>query len=564
MKKRAQFPDGHTYAIIFNGCALHPQPSNALAKALPIYHSMMTEKSPVRPTVVHVNAVLKICARAGNMDAMLAIAEDMPSKGVGSPNNLSYTTIFNALRFSAVGDLRNTLTPMQKRQNTQKAMLEARRMWFDISKRWGRGELWVDEELVCSFGRLLLIGGRQDVDDILSLIEQTMNIPRQIPRLGTDARREVDPQAQRSESSLQLNEEASSADPIPEQVAGNPQSEVAVVDLFEPIASSSTPSPPRGLFAKPGQNSFSLILEALLEMKLKGTAQKYWQILTSEHNIQPDRENYHAYLRILRVARASNEAIDVILSMSIRDLTPSTFRIAMAACRRDKLNKNAFANGGKLLDLMQTALREPDIPFLEEYLELAVTAPAYSKKISSSGESDWSKYSQGKQILRALERLNPSFLNLKALLHFGDPRLTEKSPTEKTKFVDAILSLIRKMIGIYDLLMDKAMVPRDFFKPLSAQRGKLSAFVNRHKKIMTTSSSHNAVQWSADAMAAIAAPESTPDVGISEEPDPLKSKALSWKNKTQELAGVSLEYPSDQKQRKPRLARDGLGARELA
>jgi hypothetical protein len=224
-------------------------------------------------------------------------------------------------------------------------------------------------------------------------------------------------------------------------------------------------------------------LEALLEMKLKELAQKYWQIFTTQHNVQPDRENFHAYLRILRVARSSNEAVHVLLRMPGQDLKHSTFRIAMAACRRDKLNKNAFANGGKLLDLMQTALREPDIPFLEDYLELAITAPAYSKKVSSSGKNDLSKLEQGKQILRALDRLNPSFLNLKAILHFEDPQLAKKAPHERTEFVDSILSLTTKMISSYDLLMDKQMVPREFYGSLSAQRNKLAAFVSRHKKM---------------------------------------------------------------------------------
>jgi hypothetical protein len=234
MKKRAQFPDGHTYSIIFNGCSLHPQPELALAKALPIYHSMMSEKSQIKPTIVHVNAVLKMCARALNTDAMLAIAAGMPLKGVGSPNNLTYTTIFNALRYFASGGFRSTLTPMQKRQNCQKAMLEARRMWVDVTKRWGQGELWVDEELVSAFGRLLLMGDLRDRDDILSLIEQTMNIPRQIPRLGTAARREVDPLAANPEASPDPPKEASLDNPTSEQPGKDHQPKTTDVDHFQP------------------------------------------------------------------------------------------------------------------------------------------------------------------------------------------------------------------------------------------------------------------------------------------------------------------------------------------
>lgn len=498
---------------------MHPSPEHALGKVLPIYYSMSSEKSPIKPTVIHVNALLKLCARALNTDALLAILAAMPSKGAGSPNNLTYTTAFNALRYFATGDMRDTLTPMMKRRNSEKAMLEARQMWVDITKRWSLGEIWVDEELVSAFGRLLLIGGRKDIDDILSLIEQTMDIPRQVPRLGTEARRKLDPLAAKLESLEDARREASSDSPALEQPSGDQQTETAAVDLFRPVQPPANPGQRRGIFAKPGQNTLSLMLEALLEMKLKEAAQKYWQIFTAQYNVQPDRENFHAYLRILRVARASNEAVKILLqNMPVQDLKHTTFRIAMAACRRDKLNRNAFANGGRLLDLMQSSLREPDIPFLEDYLELAITAPAYSKQVSSSGKIELSKLEQGKQILRALDRLNPSLLNLKALLHFEDPQHAKKSPHERTKFVDSILSLTRKMISSYDLLMDKAMVPRDFFRPLAAQRGKLSAFVARHKKLKRdfvegkkrNRKEDNSVQWSADTLAVLASPEAIP------------------------------------------------------
>jgi hypothetical protein len=489
---------------------------------------MMSEKSQIKPTIVHVNAVLKMCARALNTDAMLAIAAGMPLKGVGSPNNLTYTTIFNALRYFASGGFRSTLTPMQKRQNCQKAMLEARRMWVDVTKRWGQGELWVDEELVSAFGRLLLMGDLRDRDDILSLIEQTMNIPRQIPRLGTAARREVDPLAANPEASPDPPKEASLDNPTSEQPGKDHQPKTTDVDHFQPITPPSTVK--RGIFAKPGQNSLSVVLEALLEMKLKDPAQRYWQIFTTQHNVQPDRENFHAYLRILRVTRSSNEAVNVLLRMPREDLKHGTFRIAMAACRRDKLNRNAFANGGKLLDLMQTALREPDIPFLEDYLELAITAPAYSKKVSSSGKNELSKLEQGKQILRALNRLNPSFLNLKAILHFEDPQLAKKAPHEKTEFVDSILSLTTKMISSYDLLMGKQMVPREFYVPLSAQRNKLAAFVGRHKMMKQDSKqdkhkggTSKTSKWSADTLAVLASPEAIPSLEALEEDAPPKA-----------------------------------------
>ncbi len=505
---------------------MHPQPSVALAKVMMIYHSMLTEKSPVKPSVIHLNAVLKMCARAQNIDAMLAIAADMPKRGVGSPNNLSYTTIFNALRLYAVGDLRSTLTPMQKRQNIQKVLLDARRMWADIRERWTQGDIWIDEELVCAMGRLLLVGGLQDRDDILSLIEQTMNIPRQVPRLGTEARRKIDPRAHEPQVPSQDSDKGASSpehqpgldenDQLPARRIHDKELAVAAVDQFQPVKPPARSGAGRGGYATPGQNSLSLVLQVVLDTKLKEPAYKYWQIFTTEHNVKPDQANFHAYLRILRVARASNETVNFLLKVPMQDLRHTAFRIAMATCRRDKLNKSAFANAGKLLDLMQSALREPDIAFLEGYLELAIAAPAYSKKLDSGGRNIASKVEQGKQILRALDRLNPSFVNLKAILHFEDPDLKRKSPTERTEFVDCILSLTKKMISSYELLLNKGMVHRHFYSSLKSQQSKLAAFVTRHKHLKAQSHSKqqkpdpdadDVMKWSGDTLAVLAKSE---------------------------------------------------------
>jgi hypothetical protein len=532
---------------------MHPESSSALAKVLVMYHSMQSEKSSIKPTVIHTNAVLKMCARAQDIDAMLAIAAGMPMKGAGSPNNLSYTTIFNALRLFAVGDLGGTLTPMQKRENSRKVMLDARRMWTDVIDRWREGGIWIDEELVCALGRLLLVGTRRDVDDILSLVEQTMNIPRQVARLGTEERRQIDPLAPRPHKASQEPAKGTSS-PEPESDLNEDnlsakedndgeQPETTAVDNFQHV------TPPAregsgGIYAQPGQNSLSLVLQALLEMKLKEPAQQYWHIFTTKHNVKPDQENFHSYLRILRVARASNETVNLLLRMPIQDMKHNTFRIAMATCRRDKLNKSAFANGGKLLDLMQTALREPDIPFLEDYL--AITAPAYSKKVSSSGKNDPSKLEQGKQMLRALERLNPSFVNLKAILHFEDPGLAKKSPRARTEFVNSILSLTKKMITAYDILMSHAMVPREFYRPLVAQRSKLTAFVTRHKHLKHASISKqeksdteadDVVKWSADTISLLASPEPIP------EPTPSAQEGSDQSTSDQEPSFPDYELP---------------------
>ena len=465
-------PDAHTFTIIIRGCTEHRDLTQALGKVMAIYNAMLTDKAPVKPNTIHMNAILKMCARAKDMDAMFGIVAQMPSKGITAPNNLTFTTILNALRQNAAGDFRSTLTPVQKRQNAQKAILDGRQIWQDITNRWRKGEIWIDEELVCAMGRLMLLGGERDNDDILSLIEQAMNIPRQIPRMGTPERNKVAPSSQGREDVQEPEPE-----PVPVKESIEEETEETIIEAMKSARTDSfksltpAPSPPtagKSAYAKPGRNTLSLILEALRVLKLKEPGFKYWDIMVKKIGVHPDIENYHAYLRILRIARASSETIQLLESMNATEMRTSTFRIAMASCERDRNNPNAFANAGKILDIMSSALRVPDIPVLTTYLDIATT-----------GTTKLSQLAAGKQILRALDRLGPSFINLRSLLLLDSPSRNSRN-VPAADFQEDVARLTRRMIGAYDLLMDKALVPRDTYSTLSAQRNKLSSFVSRH------------------------------------------------------------------------------------
>ena len=479
MKKRTQIPDAQTYTIIFRGCAEHPEADNALAKVLTIYQSMLREKSPVKPNVIHMNAVIKVCARAQNMDALYTIAGQMPEKGIRAPNNLTYTTMINAIRISAATGARTDLTPMQKRNNIRKAILLARTMWEDITRRWRQGDMWIDEELVCAMGRLLLMGDQMDRDDIFSLVEQTMNIPRQVP--GRKDRETVEPENQgRIIAGQEEDTEASTPDTQPDAISES--LEVLPVDQFKPISPAKPPPTATAAYARPGHNSLSLLMKACLEESVKEPATKYWEIFR-QAGVNPDQDNFHAYLRILRISRSSTETIQLLQQMRKEDMEQKTFRIAMSTCERDKNNRHAFSNAGKILDLMQTTLEVPSIPVLHSYMHVAVYSTAYSTKTSSSGPNDPSKRTQGRQMLRALDRLNPSFLNLRSLLAYGDPTQPKMSQNSKAEFADQLIALTRRMISAYDLLMNQGLVDRSEYQTLTKQRSKLAAFVTRYNHL---------------------------------------------------------------------------------
>lgn len=507
MKKRSQVPDARTYTILFNGCATQQSAPESLGKVISIYHSMLTDRSPVKPNTIHMNAILKMCARSQNMDAMFAIADQLPPRGVRAPNNLTYTTILNALRIYAVNDLRSTLTDEQKESNRRKAMLDARRLWHDVSSRWRQGDLWIDEELVCAMGRILLLGGARDHDDIMSLVEQSMNIPRQVPRQASPKRAPTntlpEPRSQEISSvggrtqetvpteiepdTLKYGQDAAavqdeshpSTTPEIETETTTLEDEAASIEEFESVILAKSPRTSTSAFTKPGPNTLSLLMQSILYLRLREPATKYWDILTKEYGIKPDAENYHAYLRVLRVARASTDVVKLLTEMPRWQMQDKTFRIAMSTCQRDKNNHRVFGNAGKILDIMQEARETPDITALNGYLDVAIAAPCYNKKASADGKRGLAKLAYGRQIQRALSRLGPSFFNLRSLLAYGRPSDTSHQSQESLS--QDVLLLTRKMISAHDLLISKGLVPTDMHARLSAQRSKLSAFVTRFK-----------------------------------------------------------------------------------
>jgi hypothetical protein len=397
----------------------------------------------------------------------LGIAAEMPSHGPGSPDKLTYTTIINALRANSLTTFRDNMTAMQKRQLAQENLLKARRIWVEVTERWTKGELWIDEELVCGMGRLLLLGTSQDKDDIFSLVEQTMNIPRQFEHYS------------------QMN--TSSNEPKP--VIENGDDSSSQIKPFTSIAMAKSPSG-SGIFANPGQNTLSLLLEALLDLRRarpgirKGTATDYWTFITRDGKVKPDRENYLAYLRILRVARSSSEAVKVLESMPLKDMDHSTFKIAMSCCQRDILNPHVFSNAGKILDLMQHAMTNPDISACEKYLDIAVSS---SQTVQAGKSSIMSKSAQGKQILRALDRLNPHYINIRSVIAYDDP-VTNGSMMhrgDKREKKKALLALTQSMISAVDILVNLALVPQELFKELAEKKARLTKYVTRANHLVT-------------------------------------------------------------------------------
>lgn len=226
--------------------------------------------------------------------------------------------------------------------------------------------------------------------------------------------------------------------------------------------------------------TLSLVLQALYDLRLKRPMAEYWNVFTRIHQVKPDSQNFHSYLRGLRVHRASQEAVELLLQMPTSMLEKKTFRMAMSTCVRDGNNPAVFANAGKVLDLMQQTLAELDLPALHSYLEVAIYGALPPGRESVSGSE--SQYSRGRQILRALQRLGPAVINVRSALAYSNPATSKEGSAQARVTRDAALALIREMISAYDKLMHKGMVVREMHGYLTGERSKLAAFVTRYNQ----------------------------------------------------------------------------------
>ena len=353
MKKRAQWPDSYTYRHLLQGLAKLSRYPSSVPKALSIFHSMFADNARTRPTTIHLNMMLKCCARTGDMDSLWGVTSKIDNKGI-KPDRITYSIILNALQRNAMQTLEAGSTNEETAWHFDIAVEQGRRIWVDVVAKWQEMELVVDDTLVCAMGRLLLLSWRpRDWDDIFSLLLQAEGIPRVVPPLGTEGRKRAD---------AYLNTPTLDNPGAPAAM----MNDVANVALrtrgseFYPVQAPRTGD---FLFSPPTNNTLSLVLETCLKLVSKRVADEYWQIFTKskKYGIRPDSDNFHHYLRILRQHKASGKALRLVRD-DMKDMTLEN------AKRREDYGAVEHAND--LVLLMSERLTSPDFHSLTMYLKL--------------------------------------------------------------------------------------------------------------------------------------------------------------------------------------------------
>ncbi|RPA98700.1 hypothetical protein L873DRAFT_1006290 [Choiromyces venosus 120613-1] len=371
MKKMSIFPDTYTFTIMLNALAEHANRPSAHERALQLYSSMSNPNSPVEPQIVHTNAVLKVCARCRDIDSIWTIVSKLPLSGLNAPNAITYTTLLNGIHGA-------------------NEVEDGRRVWAGILSRWGTGKLWVDEQLVCAMGRVLLSSAKPEHrKEVFKVIEQVFGIENPISE-----KEEVNPEDQ-----LYVGGTTKPITEIKELLQtsgeGDPNTPIPYVPL--PLRGQTTrDSPTSGSNSPatrpmPGNSVLGLAIQACAKLENKDLGRHYWKTLTAApYSVRPDTENYHELLRLLRESRSGPEALDVLHAMlSHRNTTPTpkSFFIAMSCCKREGRGPG-FPTANKMLTLMSENNVRIDVKIVTSFLQCAVKTgiPAYWKSALKTAE----------------------------------------------------------------------------------------------------------------------------------------------------------------------------------
>lgn len=426
---------------------------------------MSAENCPVKPSIIHTNAVLQVCTRCRDIDALFGVAAKLPSQGAGAADNFTYSTILNAIRTAAIAGLADDTTET-KVERKLRATRRGRIVWAEIVGRWQGGGLRIDEELVCAMGRLLLASdSTRDCEDVFALVEQTMGIKRPNPRRSSPRPVLSAPSDLKAPSDHALERTTSSDGQLDIETPGSE---------FNTIVK---PNSRKALYIQPGRNTLSMLVDACVRLRYSASGQDYWTLLTDSegpYNVTPDSENIHMYLRLLRVQRASKLAAELVSNIRFErpgwnhlELEAKTFRIALSACVRDSMNPNVLDNAGKLTRMMVDKLSVPDVKALEMYLEVALK-------------------SQGRNWRTLMEVLRGSTLGIRSLRSY----LSYEAPSEKTGNLKKgelkastweVVHLAKKLISAYDITIStggEAMSRKERAECME-QRNILAAWVTR-------------------------------------------------------------------------------------
>lgn len=446
MKKRGQHPNAQTYTILFNGFAHSSHPKLAVGEAFKHYNLLLQDPR-LQPNATHMNALLFVCSKAGDIDSMFHIISTANDKA-RSPNAFTYTIILNALRHHALAGA-DDLAPAQKTANITTAVGRAKAIWSEVISGWTNGKTQIDEALVCAMGRILLQSpDKRDKLSVLDLVQQTMNVPNFTAKADkTDLVRRFEPVKRKTldDTALQSFEKPSAATAAVTRAASH-----------------------KGLYAVPTQNTLSLILKTAATLNLTTAGLSYWHHIVDTLSVAADTDCYLRLLGMLKVGRASSHAASFMPIIPRADLNPRMYKIAMEACIRDNINDHVVPNARSILTSMLERLPTPDIHTLRLYLHTALVSHARFRTKAAKGTDlkDEAKRDYALQITAAIDDLWEPYRALYNKYFKALPSAAAVPGKILYNEQREVIALARAMFSAYNKVVSENMLSAEELAPL--------------------------------------------------------------------------------------------------
>ncbi|RSL50373.1 hypothetical protein CEP51_015355 [Fusarium floridanum] len=433
MKKRAQEPNARTYTVIFRGLAESEHPKLAVAEAVRIYNRLLTDQR-ITPNSFHLNAVINVCNRAGDLDSMFSVLNSIHDVH-RPPTAYTYTTVINALRYNAGTGVRN-LTDTQKKADIAVAIRRGKAVWEEVMERWQKGLLKIDEPLVCAMMRLLMLSStREEKMEVFDLLEKTMGIPN-----------------------LTKKDDGSASGTSDKDSTGKKTPWVAT----------------KGSRATPGRNTLSGVLAVLGKARLNTVGIKYWNLLVRDHQIAPDKDCWTRLFVMLKGAKASAHCTEVLAIIPDDCIDAQFFRMAMETCIADNINLNAIKHSTRALETMMKRLPVPDPHTLRLYLRVSQASHYHLRNRSNEGDVEGAKRDYGMQIAQALERLWNPYRQLHDHYFTAAKAETKKDQGILYNEQREVIALARIMYGSYNKIIQQEMLPEAELKEIRPLGGRIN------------------------------------------------------------------------------------------
>ncbi|PFH61791.1 hypothetical protein XA68_16219 [Ophiocordyceps unilateralis] len=446
MKKRGQLPNVSTYTILFNGCAISEHPKLAVSEAIKHYHVLLNSDR-LRANTIHLNCTLNVCYKAGDLESLFLVADSI-NDSTRAPDSHTYSIILSAIRQDALKQV-DGLTPEQKSAIRKKAVDRGKTVWTEIMDKWKKGRLVMDEGLVCVMGRLLLMNPRvEDRPQVLDLLKETLNLPNLAKGLDSD-----------------------------------PYSEPPMQGVALCHSGSSTR---RTVI---GRNTLGLVIAVLTACRLTNVGIKYWNLMVRHYGIVPDRDNWYRMLGMLKKARASYHATDMLDMLPHEYACGKPYHIALQSCVRDNTNLNVVRNADRALDLMLERLPLPDLHALRLYLHVALVTHSGFRAIARAGAEADAKRQYGLQILAALDRLWEPYKRT-YFHYFKEMTKPPRRPDVTDEIYNSqreVMALARHMYRAIVKLSDERLLPDEELQELRCRGAKINreiqAFYLKREKL---------------------------------------------------------------------------------